>query len=86
MKKSIEFAFANPLSSKKFVKAHAQEMSDEVIQKHIKLYVNNYSLDLELKGKKAIELMFEQACRAKLIYKPLHSVFVPNNNVGTDIM
>src|ERR1019366_5232120 len=46
IRKSVEFAFANPKSSLNFVKAHAQEMSEEVMYKHIDLYVNNYSIDL----------------------------------------
>ncbi len=75
LRKSIEYAFANPLSSKAFIKAHSQEMSDEVIQKHIELYVNNYSIDLGKKGKEAIELMFEKAIAAKLILKPLQPIF-----------
>jgi 1,4-dihydroxy-6-naphthoate synthase len=58
LKRSIEFAFANPESSKEFVSCHAQEMSEDVMQKHINLYVNHYTLDLGKKGIKAIETMF----------------------------
>ena len=67
IKESIEFAFANPKSSIDFIKSQSQEMSDDVIQKHINLYVNNYSLDLGIKGKMAIELMFEKEIKANLI-------------------
>jgi 1,4-dihydroxy-6-naphthoate synthase len=66
IKKSIEYAFANPESGKNFIKAHSREMNDEVIQKHIDLYVNNYTLDLGEKGKKAIEMMLEKAVEAHL--------------------
>ncbi|MCC7051121.1 MAG: 1,4-dihydroxy-6-naphthoate synthase, partial [Bacteroidia bacterium] len=45
IKKSIEFAFNNPTSSKEYVKSNAQEMDDNVIYNHIKLYVNAYTLD-----------------------------------------
>jgi 1,4-dihydroxy-6-naphthoate synthase len=61
IKKSVEFAFANPQSSKDYVKAHAQEMSEEVIRKHIDLYVNNFSVDLGEVGVNAIKLMFKKA-------------------------
>ena len=37
IKRSIEFAFANPTSSKTFVSQHAQEMNEEVCKKHIDL-------------------------------------------------
>lgn len=61
IKKSIEFAFANPLICKPYVKLNAQEMNDDVIDKHIALYVNNFSLDLGEVGIKAIKLMFNKA-------------------------
>ena len=34
-------------------------MSEEVMRRHIDLYVNNYSLDLGEDGKKAIEVLQE---------------------------
>ena len=37
LRKSVEYAFANPKSSLNFVKAHAQEMSEDVMYKHIGL-------------------------------------------------
>ena len=58
LRKSVEFAFANPRSSLNFVKAHAQEMSEEVMRQHIELYVNNYSLDLGEDGRHAIESLY----------------------------
>ncbi len=61
IKKSVEYAFANPESSKTYVKAHAQEMNEEVMQKHINLYVNNFSIDLGELGTNAIKLMFNKA-------------------------
>jgi len=61
LKKSVEFAFANPKSGLEFIRQHAQEMSEEVMYKHIELYVNKYSLDLGEEGRKAIKLLFETA-------------------------
>ncbi len=46
LRESIEFAFANPSASRKYIKQHAQEMADEVISQHIALFVNEYSLSL----------------------------------------
>ncbi len=40
-----------------FVKNHAQEMSEEVMRKHINLYVNDYSLSLGETGKKAVSVL-----------------------------
>lgn len=61
MRRSVEFAFAHPDASLEYVRAHAQEMSDEVMYKHIDLYVNRYSVDLGRDGRRAIDLMFERA-------------------------
>ncbi len=61
LRKSVEYAFAQPKSSLPFVKAHAQEMSEDVMYKHIDLYVNHYSVDLGEKGKAAINTMFQRA-------------------------
>lgn len=61
IKKSVEFAFANPQSSMIYVKEHAQAMSEDVMKKHIDLYVNKFSVDLGIEGGKAVELMFNKA-------------------------
>jgi len=61
MRRSVEFAFAHPEASLPYVRAHAQEMSEEVMYKHIDLYVNQYSVDLGSEGRRAIELLFSRA-------------------------
>jgi 1,4-dihydroxy-6-naphthoate synthase len=61
IRKSVEYAFENPKSGLEFIKSHAQEMSEEVMYKHIDLYVNDYSIDLGLEGRKAIDVMFKMA-------------------------
>lgn len=61
VKKSVEFAFANPKSGLEFIKQHAQEMSEEVMYKHIELYVNQYSIELGKEGRKAIDILFTMA-------------------------
>ena len=67
IRKSVEYAFAKPESSMPYVKQHAQEMSEEVMKKHIALYVNQFSIDLGETGKKAVELMLEKANQFKLL-------------------
>ena len=54
LRRSIEFAFANPMASREFVKRHAQELDDEVINQHIELFVNEYSLSLSDSGRLAL--------------------------------
>lgn len=54
LRRSIEYAFANPSASRDYVKAHARELEDDVIDKHIALFVNEFSLSLGAQGRHAI--------------------------------
>jgi 1,4-dihydroxy-6-naphthoate synthase len=54
IRQSVAHAFAHPEASREFVRAHAQEMSDEVCEAHIRLYVNELSLDIGEEGLRAI--------------------------------
>lgn len=71
IKRSIEYAFANRQSSKDFIKVHAQEMSDDVIQQHIDLYVNQYSISLGEHGINAVRKLYQTAVENNFI-SPLH--------------
>ncbi|MBN2427826.1 MAG: 1,4-dihydroxy-6-naphthoate synthase [Deltaproteobacteria bacterium] len=64
LRRSIEFAFSRRDASRDFIKIHAQEMDDAVIDAHINLYVNEFSLSLGEKGRKAVATLEEMArCR-----------------------
>lgn len=76
IKQSVEFAFANPESCMNFVKEHAQEMSEEVMKKHIALYVNDFSVDLGNIGKNAIQLLIDKAIETRLIEGVAPQIFV----------
>lgn len=67
IRKSVEFAFANPKSGIDFISAHAQEMDEAVMYKHIELYVNQYSADLGTEGRNAINTMFKMAHERAII-------------------
>lgn len=51
---SVQYAFDHPEASRAYVRANAQEMSDEVCDAHIALYVNRLSLDIGDDGMKAV--------------------------------
>ena len=53
-RQSVEFAFANTQVVMPFIKKYAQEMDEQVMQKHISLYVNSFTIDLGEKGKQAV--------------------------------
>lgn len=75
VKQSVEYAFANPDSGKDFIKKHAQEMSEEVMYKHIELYVNSYSVALGSEGRKAIDVLFKMAVEKGLIAPVKQSLY-----------
>ncbi|HVS91102.1 MAG TPA: 1,4-dihydroxy-6-naphthoate synthase [Mucilaginibacter sp.] len=76
LKRSVEFAFANPKSGLEFIRSHAQEMSEDVMYKHIELYVNKYSLDLGEEGRKAINLLFDTAKEKEIIPEIKEEIFL----------
>jgi 1,4-dihydroxy-6-naphthoate synthase len=59
IKQSIAYGFSKYPALNDYIKCHAQEMSEQVMRQHIDLYVNEYSLDLGEKGKKAILKLLE---------------------------
>jgi 5,8-dihydroxy-2-naphthoate synthase len=67
IRRSVEYAFQNRAASREFVKLHAQEMEDPVIDGHIDLYVNNFTLSLGDTGKKAIQTLEETARWQKIL-------------------
>jgi 1,4-dihydroxy-6-naphthoate synthase len=76
MASSVEFAMKNPLSSAAFVKQHAQEMEESVVVKHIQLYVNKYSLNLGVEGRKAVSTLLDSAVAQGLILPFTHPIFI----------
>lgn len=59
--RSVKYALENPESSGEFVMQHAQEMEDDVIRKHIDLYVNDFTVNLGEEGRKAIRVLYDIA-------------------------
>jgi 1,4-dihydroxy-6-naphthoate synthase len=67
VRRSVEYAVSHPDASLPFVRSHAQEMDNDVIYRHIALYVNEYSIDLGFEGRHAVQLMFDRARAAGII-------------------
>lgn len=59
IRRSVEYAMAHPEASADFVRSHAQELADDVRQKHISYFVNRYTVDLGEQGRRAVELLLE---------------------------
>jgi 1,4-dihydroxy-6-naphthoate synthase len=76
LRRSVEYAFAHRAASLDYVRAHAQEMSEDVMYRHIDLYVNEYSVDLGKEGRRAVELLFEKAATTGIIPPASTSLFL----------
>ncbi|MBI5189088.1 MAG: 1,4-dihydroxy-6-naphthoate synthase, partial [Nitrospirae bacterium] len=67
IRRSIEYARRHPEAAKPYIKEYAQEMDDAVIDSHIGLYVNEFSLDLGEEGMSAVEELFARAEYRRII-------------------
>ncbi len=78
IKKSIEYSFLNYPLITEYVRQHSQEMEEDVMRKHIDLYVNKYSIDLGYKGKNAISEMLNiyQSINSADININEHNIFI----------
>jgi 1,4-dihydroxy-6-naphthoate synthase len=67
LRTSVEHAWAHPDATAKYVAAHADEMSADVQQQHIALYVNEFTRDLGEEGYAAAEALLGRAHAAGLV-------------------
>lgn len=65
--RSVAFALANPASGEAFIKQHAQELEEEVIWKHIGLYVNSFTQQLGQEGREAVARLLSEAAARQVI-------------------
>ncbi|MDP3003446.1 MAG: 1,4-dihydroxy-6-naphthoate synthase [Bacteroidales bacterium] len=61
LRRSLEYAYRDSFASYDFVSGNAKEMDSTVMNNHIKLFVNEYTLNLGNKGKEAINELFRIA-------------------------
>ena len=67
IRRSLEYAYRDSFASYSFVAENANDMDSTVMNNHIKLFVNEYTLDLGAKGKEAINEMFRIASEKRVI-------------------
>ena len=70
IRKSLEYSYENYPAISPYVSQHSQEMSEEVMRKHIELYVNNFSLDLGEEGRAAVAIFLEIYEKVRAIKNP----------------
>lgn len=61
IRESIHYSRRNREEALPYIRDHAQEIADDVIEKHINLYVNDFSIDVGGEGVKAIQTLFRMA-------------------------
>ncbi len=76
LKQSVEYAFSNRIEPMAYIKEHSQELSDDVINQHINLYVNDFSLDVGDEGEKAVAELISRAEESGIIPKSNQPMFI----------
>lgn len=76
LRRSVQYAWANPDHSQSYVAEHAQEMDPKVMQQHIDLYVNHFTEDLGKEGTQAIERLFATAREREVFVTPDLPLFI----------
>ncbi len=67
IRQSLEYAYANPYKSLDYIRQYSQELDEKVIQEHIALYVNDFSLDIGAEGIEAISSFLEHGRRLGIL-------------------
>ncbi|MCX4387080.1 1,4-dihydroxy-6-naphthoate synthase [Micromonospora peucetia] len=67
IRESVRQAWADPAASREYVLAHAQEMEPDVVDRHIGLYVNEFTADLGDAGFAAVRALLGRAADAGLV-------------------
>lgn len=76
LRESIEYANAHPQESNSFIHEYAQAIEDDVLKKHIALFVNDFSLSLGEQGMHAIETLYENAYKQGIITSKPEQIFL----------
>jgi 1,4-dihydroxy-6-naphthoate synthase len=74
--RSLRFAREDESAVMNYVREHATEMSEEVMRKHIALYVNEFSEDVGEAGMAAVKELFSRAHAAGIIPHSAEADFV----------
>mgnify|MGYP000926762574 CR=1 FL=1 len=83
IRQSIEYAYTHHHKELTgYVKQHSQEMSEEVMRKHIDLYVNDFSIALGGDGKRAVNKLLDVYQQVNPAVKIPQQVFAEDLNLS----
>ena len=78
LRQSIEYAHAHPEEVRGYVAQHAQEMDRKVMEAHIELYVNEFTLNYGRAGRGAIDDLLQRASAAGIAAPVTKPLFMPS--------
>jgi 1,4-dihydroxy-6-naphthoate synthase len=73
---SVTYAHVNPDAVREYIRSHAQEMDEAVMQQHIDLYVNDFTTDYGPEGGAAIHDLLERAASGGIVPPSDASIFI----------
>jgi 1,4-dihydroxy-6-naphthoate synthase len=76
IRESVEYAFENRTLTMPFIEQHAQEMDPQVMNAHIDLYVNEFSIDLGEQGMSGVNYFLNYLQERDIIPPVKKAVFV----------
>ncbi len=77
LRKSVEQAFLDRESTYPFIREHAKELEQSVIDAHIDLYVNPFSIDIGSEGRAAVHFLFQKAVETGAVPRVRKDIFLP---------
>ncbi|NDV28315.1 1,4-dihydroxy-6-naphthoate synthase [Desulfovibrio sp. JC010] len=76
IRKSLTLSYIDEEAAWPYIKEHAQEMDDDVIQQHIKTFVTDYSDDVGDEGEQAVLRLLQEAARMDGLELPAKNIFI----------
>ena len=76
LRRSLEYAYKDSVASYEFIVKNALEMDRNVMNSHIKLFVNEFTLNLGTDGRTAIKKLFTLASERNVIPEMPHRIFL----------
>jgi 1,4-dihydroxy-6-naphthoate synthase len=76
LKRSLQYAYKDSIASFDFVVGNAQEMDRNVMNSHIKLFVNDFTMNLGNEGRAAINKLYSLAQELNVIAEMPQRIFL----------
>ena len=67
LRRSLEYAYSDSAASGDFITANAAEIDPDVTRSHIRLYVNEFTMNLGEQGRMAVEKLLNTASSRKVV-------------------